>query len=193
MSGVGSNGKALQKWRNLRRGKKSVISRRINEIKAIIAENGSRTRAVSTLEVVLKVLENARSDNDQVLQLTDHAMDDVDWINDLEFAVDSVRVEIDEYLKSREGDDPSSAASRTREWVEQTAALDSVTVAESDVSLLTTTLQDMGPLGTAAASVPGSSTPFPNSTAFDPSIHPVVSLPSAFDTWRDSTAFSKRS
>ena len=105
----------IRKFKNLRHGKKSFITKRIAEIRQIIAENGSRTKVCGLLNLLFKVHENARKDNAKVTELTEHALEDVEWIDDIDLAVDNCKVDVETYLEARKDDAPSSSVSRTRE------------------------------------------------------------------------------
>ena len=162
--------KEIRKYKNLRRGKKSSITKRIAEIRQIISENGSRTKVLGLLNLLFKVHENAKKDNEKVTELTEHALEDAEWIDDIDLAVDNCKVDVEAYLESRKDDAPSSSASRTREWVEKTRAVETengTSDSNSEISPLTSTILQM-PVSNAAA-VMQTSTPVDDPVRHNPS------------------------
>ena len=116
--------KKIHNLKNLRRGKKASITRRINRIHRIVSDSGSRTKVSGLLELLLECLEKTRQDNDAILQLNNHDQDDVEWFQEVLESVDECRVEVAEYLAARQDDDPSPDASETASWVRRYAATD---------------------------------------------------------------------
>ena len=187
--------KEIKKFKNLRRGKKSNITKRIAEIRKLVLAKESRTWIEGLTKLLTKAFEGAKENNDRVLELTEYAIEDTEWINDIEIAVDNCRIEVDEYLESRKDDAPSSAASRTKEWAEKSEVFieDIISEADSDVTRLTATLQNMSTSESTGFRNNVSSTPVPHSLQhsprpiYTPSALPTGSerFPPAFSMWRE--------
>ena len=124
--------KEIKKFKNLRRGKKSNITKRIAEIRQLIEDKGSRTLIDGLMKLLLKAFDKAKGDNDKVLELTEYAVEDTEWINDVEIAVDNCQVEVNEYFESRKDDPPSSTASRTKKWVDETRGIEMDKLSSTD-------------------------------------------------------------
>ena len=90
--------------RKQRGGKKGSITKRINQIEEIMKENGSRTRIRSLFDSLLEVRKDAKDINQKLKDLRE---DTENWMDDLDFQVDSIKAKIEEYLESRQADPPS--------------------------------------------------------------------------------------
>ena len=109
----------MRKFKNLRRGKKSSITTRVEQIRLLISERGSRTKVSGLMRLLLEVYENTKADNEEVLALNDYAEEDTEWINEVGLTVDNCRVEVDEYIESRKNDDSSPTPSNAASWVQE--------------------------------------------------------------------------
>ena len=67
--------KETKKYKNLRRGKKSNITKRIADIRKLASEEGSRTFIEGLMKLLYKALDGARRDNENVLELTEYAVE----------------------------------------------------------------------------------------------------------------------
>ena len=90
--------------RKQRGGKKGSITKRINQIEEIMKENGSRTRIRSLFDSMLEVRKDAKDINQK---LEDLGEDTENWMDDLDYQVDSIKAKMEEYIESRQADPPS--------------------------------------------------------------------------------------
>ena len=97
---------------------KGWITRRINEIRQLIADNGSRTRIRTLRDKMLEVFEEEKDINVQLEQL--NVQEDGSWLLDERDRIDFCISEVEEYLESRAGEE-SSKASDTASWVRNNA------------------------------------------------------------------------
>ena len=104
-----------------RAGKKSAITRKINEIKDLIHERGSRSKIKYLNEILKSNLKEAIERHEELMLLIEEDDPDFDdeWINDLSLSVDSCIAETERYFLDRI-DDPDSVESDTKSAVIQT-------------------------------------------------------------------------
>ena len=107
--------KRLKALKFSRRGKKSSITKRVNELERLVTEGGSRKRIQYLVEAMLKVFQEITEVCLQISILSD----ELDEKNDLELVkanIDSCVALVSEYLDSRR-DDPPSKSSLCSSWV----------------------------------------------------------------------------
>ena len=102
-----------------RRGKKSAITKRINELEKLVVERGSRRRIQFLSDKLLKVFEDLNKVCTEISELCDE-IDDHNDLADVEAKIDSCVALITEYLGTRQ-DEPSSSGSFCSTWVKQHA------------------------------------------------------------------------
>lgn len=92
-----------------RAGKKSAITRKINEIKELISERGSRTKIKYLVEALKTNQKEAIQRHEELMLLLENDDPDFDdeWINDLSLAVDTCISDTERYFLERI-DDPDS-------------------------------------------------------------------------------------
>ena len=102
--------------RNLKRkraGQKGAITRRINILRNMVTNRGSRTQIKSIKAEIHQTLETATKCHEDYMQLLDE--DDPnfsdDWIEDLKLNVSLAAIEVQEYLDSRADEPPSEISS----------------------------------------------------------------------------------
>ena len=99
-----------------RAAKKGSMTRRINEIMQIINDCGSRTKVSFLLTALLTVKAEAEKLDEELSNLvTDH---DESWIESERERCDTIAADVEEYLRSRAEEAPSSA-SLTESWVKK--------------------------------------------------------------------------
>ena len=105
--------KKIESLLNLRRGKKSSVTKRINELERLISEGGSRTK-IKVLHKALKNVQDALiTVCNELNELRTPSAADIDWLEDIDHKIDSCSGEVQDYLEARK-DDPPSTASLTK-------------------------------------------------------------------------------
>ena len=98
-----------------RAGKKGLITKKINQIKTLIDERGSRTK-IQFLHARLMDCERETTDIHEdlmeLLEETDESFGD-QWIEEITYDIDDCSSDINDYLISRKDDPPSDTMSKT--------------------------------------------------------------------------------
>ena len=98
-----------------RAGKKGLITKKINQIKTLIDERGSRTK-IQFLHARLmdckRETTDIHEDLMELLEETDESFGD-QWIEEITYDIDDCSSDINDYLISRKDDPPSDTMSKT--------------------------------------------------------------------------------
>ena len=96
-------------------GKKGSITKRIDQLTGLVSEGGSRMK-IKFLSAALLEVHKATIG---VFQKMASLMKDPDeeWMEEINFRVDTCVTEVQEYIAAREGDTNSSKASITESWI----------------------------------------------------------------------------
>ena len=111
--------KRLKMLKFSRRGKKSSITKRVDELERLVTENGSRKRIKFLMEALLNVYKEVTQVCLEIAVLSE----EVDAKNDIELykaKIDSCVALVTDYLDSRR-EDPPSSDSMCSTWVAQHA------------------------------------------------------------------------
>ena len=119
--GCENDAKKLELLKRSRTGKKGVITKKINKIGRLVAEEGSRTlctKLVASLRSVLVELSQVCCEISKISE----AVDPLNCLEQIKDDVETCILETNEYLESRAGD-PDSSGSFTSSWVQKHAQL----------------------------------------------------------------------
>ena len=111
--GDGDMEKQLKKLKYSRRGKKSAITKRVQQINKLVSEVGSRRRIQILLDALLKVFAELREVCSDISSMCDDEYNDIE---DIRTEVDDCMAMVVDYLEARR-DDPPSTDSITESWV----------------------------------------------------------------------------
>ncbi len=105
----------LASLKRSRAGKKGSITKRVEQLKRIVSEGGSRTRLRYLLSCLLEVQKAVKLISSEILQLSGNDQADIAWLEDVNFTVDDCASEVHGYFEARK-DDPESDPSMTESW-----------------------------------------------------------------------------
>ena len=109
--------KRIEELMNLRRGKKSSITKRINELQRLISESGSRTKILFLQKALFKVRDALLITCNELTDLRNSNIADVEWLEEVLHRIDTCSGDIEDYMEARRDDTPSTQ-SLTKSWVE---------------------------------------------------------------------------
>ena len=133
----------ITKLKNLRRGKKAGISKRLAKIKQLTSDgNASRTKLKFLMTAVYECLKLLTTDCDELFSLMSEP--DPEWLEEIKAEIDECAAEVNEHLEARQDDQSSSCASMTDSWVRQNAPFFSEVGDGKSVSFATSDASDLG-------------------------------------------------
>ena len=103
-----------------RTSKKSLITRKINQINSFISERGSRTKILYLKNKLMETLRETEVVNDEMKEIAlDENIDfDPGWIEDVIFNIDTCNSCVQEYIDLRKDDSSSGASSKSiKSWI----------------------------------------------------------------------------
>ena len=103
-----------------RTAEKSLITRKINQIRQLITERGSRIKILYLKDKLNDALRETEIINKELISMSDEVSIETDpgWMEDVTFNVDTCHSDIQEYIDSRKDESPSDNRS-IRSWIER--------------------------------------------------------------------------
>ena len=198
----------LASLKRSRAGKKGSITKRVEQLKRIVSEGGSRTRLQYLLSCLLEVQKAVKLISSEILQLSGNDQADIAWLEDVNFTVDDCASEVHGYLDARKND-PESDPSMTESWAYKHAshidlASDKSSENDEDIDTETSkkfdtftgtkqrfpyTINDVLGAGASANSITvppaASEVQFPGGLSSSGVAYVPPAMASAYTTWRD--------
>ena len=109
---------SIAQLKRLRAGKKGSITKRVNDLNRLVSEGGSRTKIKYLHDALLSVHLAVQDTCKELAALTPPQALDIEWLEKVNYAVESCSAEVLDYLDARKDEPASSAPSMTSSWVE---------------------------------------------------------------------------
>ena len=92
-----------------RTAKKSLITRKINQISQLITKRGSRTKILFLKDKLNDIFRETEIINEKMISMSDEASIETDpgWMEDVTFNVDTCNSDIQKHMDSRKDEPPS--------------------------------------------------------------------------------------
>ena len=103
-----SKDEQILKLKRQRAGKKGSITKRVNDLTRLVSESGSRTRIRFLHDALLKVHQAVKDTCAELADLTPPEALDIEWLEKVNYVVESCSSEVHEYLEARKEDSASS-------------------------------------------------------------------------------------
>ena len=113
------NEQRVAKLKRIRAGKKGSITKRIDQLLALIEARGSRTKIKYLLSSMLEVFNATKEVCNELTSLT--VDPDQEWFEEVSMRVDTCAADVRDYIDSRRCDPASTSASMTNSWIEKHA------------------------------------------------------------------------